>query len=220
MRFFCSLVVLALIAVCSSGCGDTLSIQCRSHRVDNPEEVKRVAIVDFAGEGGQAYADMLTMHLQRAGYNVVERQYLSDLYKGALQPAKEGDTDATLTERLSKIGRLLNADAVITGDLVNCVAPTYERESENRLRYVGGSCELAVRAFDVRTREVFWTIVINVSATAKNGQQLEVLDFADEACAELAEAFANAQYKDGQRFFRGPEIEAMRGRRAFVRRPG
>jgi len=203
---------LALVGLVS-GCADTLSVHARSFRQHPSDPVRRVAVVDFAGNTGQAAADMLTMHLQRAGYDVVERQYLSDMLRGALRPLEEGQTDATLTERVGKMGKLLNADAVITGDLVTLKAPRYERKSSERLKYSGAVCELAARAFDVRTREVFWTAVINVTATAKNGEYLGILAYMDEACAELAECFANPDYKQGARTYRGGEIRALRENR-------
>jgi curli biogenesis system outer membrane secretion channel CsgG len=202
------------LAAFLGGCADTLSIQARSYRQHLADPVRRVAVVDFAGNAGQAAADLLTMHLQRSGYDVVERQYLSDMLRGALRPIEEGQTDATLTERVGKMGKLLNADAVITGDLVTLKAPRYERKSRDRLKYSGAVCELAARAFDVRTREVFWTAVINVTATAKNGQDLGILAYMDEACAELAECFANPDYKQGRRVYRGGEIRRLRETRA------
>lgn len=212
---------VVLLAACSipllAGCADTLSIQTRSFRVHIEDPVRRVAVVDFAGEGGQGIADMLTMHLQRAGFDVVERQYLSDLLQNAVNPIREGHTDATLTERIAKIGKLLNADAVITGDLVNLARPRYQRKSETRLVYAGAVCHLSARAFDVRTREVFWTTVINVTATAKNGDHLGILDYIDEACAELVESFARSDYADGTHIYRGAKITALRKKRVAAR---
>ena len=192
------------------GCGDNLSVQTRGFRQDLQGPVKRVAVVDFAGEAGQAVADMLTMHLNRQGFQVVERQYLNDLLRGGVQPIKENQTDATLTERLSKVGKLLNADAIITGDLIKLQYTLFERADKDRLKYEGATCELSARAFDVRTREVFWVTIINVTASAKDGKQLGPLDHISEACAELAESFATSKYQHGSHVYTGKEIAAHR----------
>ena len=105
-------MILLGVACVAGGCGDSLAVQGQSHKVKLDAPIKRVAVVDFAGDGGQAIADMLTMHLMKAGYEVVERQYLSDLFRGAINPSREGQTDEDPAERLSKIGRALNADAI------------------------------------------------------------------------------------------------------------
>jgi len=209
--------ILVLTAIVSGGCADTLSIHTQAFRLQTTEPIRRVAVVDFAGETGQAAADMLTMHLQRAGFEVVERQYLKDLL-GEIEATKEGRTDATVVERVSKMGRLINADAVITGDLVKLNPPVFERKSKTRLAYEAATCELSVRAFDVRTREVFWTTWIDVAATAKTGEQLGVLDYLNEACAEVAESFVNKTYTDGHRLYRGTDITKLRLARTGARK--
>lgn len=214
MRSQISHIVVALTAVVlPSGCAvDTLSIQAQAFRLHNTDPVRRVAVVDFAGEAGQAAADMLTMHLERAGFEVVERQYLSDLL-GEIDAAAQGRTEATVVERLNKMGKLFNADAVITGDLVKLSTSGFERKAENRLAYEGATTELSVRAFDVRTREVFWTAWLSVTATAKTGEQLRPLDFLDDTCAEVAQSFADPAYQDGRHLYRGQEIVTLRKNR-------
>jgi curli biogenesis system outer membrane secretion channel CsgG len=197
-----------------AGCADSVSIQSRSFKLPVEGSIKRVAVVDFAGEGGQAVADLLTMHLQKAGYEVVERQYLSDLIQGAIRPVQNGQTDATFTERLCKIGKLINADIVITGDLVNLAPPMCVRASDNTLKFEGANCELAARAFDVRTREVFWTCVVNISTTAKDGTVVKGLDYVDEACAELVASMTVANYADGIKLYKGSDVVKHRKERA------
>jgi uncharacterized membrane protein len=161
---------------------------------------------------------MLTMHLNREGFEVVERQYLSDLLRGGIEPIKEGQTDATLTERLGKVGKLINADAVITGDLVRLQPARFERADEDHLKYESAACELSARAFDVRTREVFWITIVNVTASAKDGKYLAPLDHVNEACAELAQSFADLDYTHGTRVYSGREIAELRQDRIDRRR--
>jgi len=207
------LIQTALIlcaAALAGGCSDSLSIQTRGYRQATEAPIQRVAVVDFAGEVGQGVADMLTMHLSREGFIVVERQYLSDLMRGGLEPIKADQTDATLAEKLSKVGKLLHADAIITGDLVRLQSVPFEREDKNRVKYEGAACELSARAFDVRTREVFWVTIVSVTASAKTGKQLRPLDHLNEACAELAESLATENYKFGSHVYSGPEIEEHR----------
>ncbi len=212
MKHAVLLVVAGVFLTIGAGCADTLSIQAKAFRLERTEPIKRVAIVDFAGKSGHAAADMLTMHLQRFGFDVVERQYLTDLL-GEISATETGRTEATVTERISKLGRLLNADAMITGDLVRSNPPRFARKDEDRLAYQGASCELSVRAFDMRTREVFWTTWISVAATAKTGEQLGILDYLNEACAEVAASFASEHYEDGLHIYKGPAITAHQQRR-------
>jgi putative cofactor-binding repeat protein len=154
---------------------------------------------------------MLTMHLARNGYEVVERQNIDELLGNAIDPIERNETAATVTERLSKIGKLLNADAVITGNLINRHPPRYVPDGKDRLTYEAAVCELSARAFDVRTREVFWTCVVNVVATARTGKQLGILDYIDQACYELTDSFSDPNYNgNGSRVYSGEDILARK----------
>lgn len=205
------LTLAALTALFAGGCVDTLSIQAQSFRQPTDNKIERIAVVDFAGEGGQAIADMLTMHLARRGYKVIERQNIDDLLGKAIEPIEKGETTATVTERLSRMGKLLNADAIITGDLVNLRPSRYSPAGKDRLTYEGAVCELSARAFDVRTREVFWTCVVNCVASAQTGEDLGTLDYIDQACYEVAESFSNPDYQNnGSRLYKGKEISARK----------
>ena len=92
----------------------------------------------------------------------------------------------------------------------------HARESEDRLAYEAATCELSVRAFDTRTREVFWTTWISVSATAKTGKQLGILDYLNEACAEVAASFASEHYEDGLHTYKGADITAHQRERLRI----
>ena len=212
MRSTIYILALTLLAgLITSGCSDSLSVQTQSFRQKTSNNIKRVAVVDFAGNGGQAIADILTMHLARCGYEVVDRQNIHDLLGKAINPIESGKTTATVTERLSKMGKLLNVDAVITGDLINIRPPRYVPGKENRLMYEVAVCELSARAFDVRTHEVFWTCVVNCVASAKTGEDLGILGHIDQACYELVECFKSPNYQNnGSKLYKGGQISARK----------
>jgi curli biogenesis system outer membrane secretion channel CsgG len=168
--------------------------------------------VDFAGDyGGQALADILTMQLRRAGFQVVERDNLRRVVdEQKMGTQKEGTLDLTDKERLELIGRNITADIIITGELVRLVQVRYEREAEDRVKFPPATCELTARAVDSKTGRVVWTCVVNVTATARDGQYVKPIDPIVEACAELVESLKNTQYKDKTGSYSGPKIGEMR----------
>ena len=208
-----SITIIALLAaaICTlGGCKkDTVSVQMQSFCQKQDQPIRRVAVVDFAGEAGQAIADILSMHLARCGYEIVERQNIDDLLGKAINPIAEGETSATITERLNTMGKLLNAVVIITGDLVNIRPPFYMPDSKREnLIYEGAICQISARAFSVRTREIFWTGVVNVVASAKTGENLGLLGYIDQACYELVESFRSDNYtKNGTQTYKGLAIE-------------
>jgi hypothetical protein len=212
-RFISYTILLGVLVFSLCGCKeDTVSVQMQSFRQAGGRPVKRVAVVDFAGEGGQAVADILSMHLARCGYKVVERQNIDDLLGKAINPIEKGETTATVTERLNTMGKLLNADAIITGDLVTMRGPFYMPDSKRKnLIYEGAICQISARAFDVRTREIFWTGVINVVASARTGENLGLLGYVDQACYELVESFRSENYtKNGTFTYKGKAIDTRK----------
>ncbi|MCZ6683832.1 MAG: hypothetical protein O7B26_11690 [Planctomycetota bacterium] len=209
---------LALIAICGaiSGCADSISIQSRSFKAQSFENVKTVAVIDFAGDfGGQAVADILTMELMKAGYKVVERDNLRRIIDEQKMGAEEsGQLDLTEQERLELIGRNITADLIITGNLVRLTPVRYERESDKSVKFPPATCEITARAADSVTGRVVWTCIVNVTARARNGTYVWPLDWITEACAELVESLKNPQYQDKSESYSGSKIETMRKARA------
>ena len=200
-----------------AGCGDSLSIQSRSFQSKELRSAKTVAVVDFAGEiGGQAIADMLTMHLMKAGYQVVERDNLSRVIEEQkMGSAESGKLDLTEAERLSLIGRNITADLVVTGELVRLVPARCERVSRDRVKFPPATCELTGRAIDSKTGRVIWTCVVNVTASAKTGDYIWPLDHVNEACMELVSSLMDPKYGNKSENYRGAQIEEMRGQRPW-----
>ncbi|MCP4249677.1 MAG: hypothetical protein GY778_21765 [bacterium] len=205
------------LAAAISGCGDSLAIQSRSFQTRELQSARTVAVVDFAGDsGGQAIADMLTMHLMKAGYQIVERDNLRRVIdEQKMGSADQGKLDLTETERLSLIGRNITADLVITGELVRLVPARYERESDDRVKFPPATCEVTARAIDTKTGRVIWTCVVNVTATAKNGQHILPLDYVNEACLELVTSLKDPNYGNKSETYKGAEIDAMRRKRPW-----
>ncbi len=209
------LISVILVAGMSAGCADRLILQTSTIRTPALKDVKRVAIVDFAGEtGGQAVADLVTINFIRAGYEVVERDQLQDVVREA-SIGHQGFMDLADEEKARIFGKILNADVIVTGQLVRQVIPRYEKKGEDRLVYESATLEVAARAFDAKTGQVLWTAVVNGTATAKTGQQLQVMDYINEPCRELVYSFKSPVYEDVSKVYEGKEIEALRESRGF-----
>jgi hypothetical protein len=212
-----ALLGLTACLLAGAGCGDSLSIQSRSFQTKGVKSAKTVAVVDFAGaSGGQAIADMLTMHLMKAGYQVVERDNLSRVIEEQkMGSAESGKLDLSETERLSLIGRNITADLVITGELVRLVPARCERVAHDRVKFPPATCELTGRAIDSKTGRVIWTCVVNVTASAENGDYIWPHDHVNEACMELVSSLMNPDYGNRSENYRGVQIEKMRGQRPW-----
>ncbi|UCG16196.1 MAG: hypothetical protein JSV19_12965 [Phycisphaerales bacterium] len=203
-----------LVSVVLGGCGDRLILQTNTFRTSELQKVKRVAIVDFAGQYGQALADIVTINFMRAGYKVIERDELRDVIR-EISVGQQGLMDLSDSEKAKLFGKILNADVIVTGQLVRRVPPSYEKKGEDRLVYESATLEIAARAFDAKTGKVFWTAVVNGTATAKTGEQLELMDYMNEPCRQLVYSFKDPNYRDVAEVYEGQEIEALRSKRGF-----
>lgn len=210
-----AILLIGMVASSLIGCSDSLSVQSRSFRASELADLQTVAVVDFASDfGGRAVADIFTMQLKRAGFQIVERDNLRRVVdEQKMGSQKSGDLDLTEQERLELIGRNITADLIITGELVRWVPVWYEREAEDRVKFPPATCELTARAVDAKTGRVVWTCVVNVTATAQNGQQVKPIDPIVEACAELVESLKNPAYKDKSESYNGTKIDVMRAAR-------
>ena len=216
MKPFTGLLLAILIAAAAGGCAqDTMYIQANSYKTPHAARIKTVAVVDFAGEcGQQAIADILTMNLFLAGYDVVERKHLQSLITEK-KLAKRGFKDLSDVEKAKSLGKILNADAIITGSLIRIKPPRYSKQGEDRLTYESAVIELSARAIDTKTGKVFWTCVINATSNAETGQQLKIMNFINEPCAELVYSLKAPDYPSIGRTYKGAAIEARRRERGF-----
>lgn len=210
-----SIIIVLVFTVFVVGCGDRLILQTNTFSTPDLQRVARVAVVDFGGENsGQAVADLVTINLLRAGYEVVERDQLRDIVR-ELTLGQEGFMNMSDAEKAKVFGKILNADVIITGEIVRQVPPYYAKKGEDRLAYESATLELAARAFDASTGKIFWTAVVNGTATAKTGKQLKVMDYINEPCRELVYSFKNPNYEDVADVYEGTEIEQLRADRGF-----
>jgi hypothetical protein len=207
-------LLLATVLAFLCGCGDRLILQTRTVRKPQLRDVHRVAVIDFEGDYGQAIADLVTMNLMRADYNVVERERISDIIREA-QVGKAGFMELSDAERARIFGKILNADVILTGQVIRQVIPYYQKKGDDRLVYESATLELTGRAFDARTGEQLWTAVVNGTATATTGKRLKVMDYINEPCRELVYSFANPTYTDVAKVYEGPQIDELRAARGF-----
>lgn len=202
--------VAACLALLLAGCAtDYLTVNSRSHtsRSFNPREVEgaKVAVVDFAGQGGQAIADIMTMMLFKNGYEVVERDRVVTLVN-ELQIAMDGYQNLSDAELASKLGKMLNADIIFTGDVFKILSPRCVYSSwKGRFTFPFALMGIAARAIDVKTGEIIWISNVKVVANAYNGRYLKPIDYIKDACSELiynfkngGNGFANTTYEDDE----------------------
>ena len=187
------------------GCfDDMLTIDSTSIHAQKKAHYRKVAVIDFAGKGGQAVADIMTMNLLKAGYDVVERDRIARLVTEQ-QIGVEGYKEMSDAEKAMRLGRILNADVLLTGQLVNFTAPTYSKpglfllmfgiSGENSILFTSARTEIAARAIDARTGQIVWVALVNCTTKAGRGKHLGVMDFINKPCAELVKAFRDPTYE-------------------------
>lgn len=214
-----------LILVCG-GCGtiqkrDAISITSESYWLQEAAIPKRVAVLTFTGEklrdglvsaGGQAITDVVVKNLLQGGFVVLERDHFQDvlLEHGLI---KGGEIDASDTEKARVLGRVLNADAIITGKLLRKSVPHAQRAgSKDKLAFLSGGVEMAARAIDVKTGQILWMCTLNVIVESKTGKIVRYPDYLNEACAELVFSLKNPNYvnKKNASFVKETKIKELR----------
>jgi curli biogenesis system outer membrane secretion channel CsgG len=180
---------------------DILTIDSTSLHARPVRKKSRVAVLDFAGKGGQAIADVMTMNLFKADFDVVERDRIVELVFEQ-QIGGEGYKRMSDVEKAKRLGRILNADYIFTGELVEASYPRYSKphswlieEPERQVAYAQARLDVVARAIDAKTGEIVWIGRSNVTCRAGSGKYLGVMDFISKPCAELTRAFGNTGYK-------------------------
>ena len=200
-----------LLLLIAAGCArDTLYVHSVAYRSPDQPEAKKIAVVDFAGEGGQAIADMMTVHLFRAGYSVVERDRIHDVILEA-QMTIEGFKEMSDIEKAQRLGRILDADVIVTGRLLKLRPPAYAARKdfltgEVRYRYPLAGAQIAARAIEARTGEVTWICLAHVNASAGKGKHLRIMDYVYQPCAELVKSFKDASFQGRAVILHGARI--------------
>ena len=100
----------------------------------NFSNYRRIAVVSFDSvtgsvEGQNEIADLFGMELLRRGFNLIERTQVGKLLREQGFQA----SDYTTPESAAKLGKILNVQAIITGNI-----SAYERIVEHKKSYVEG----------------------------------------------------------------------------------
>jgi hypothetical protein len=185
-------VILVACALLMAGCAkDILTIDTRStHRGSPRSDRKRIAVVDFRGDGGQSVAEFLAMNLLRSGYDVVERDRIRDIVLEQ-QIGVDGFTKLSDVDKAESLGRVLNADVIMTGEVVTVRTPRVQEHDDDWATYSGARIELAARVFDARSGEILWLGHTNVTCQSGLARYLKLLDFIDRATKQLVESYEN-----------------------------
>lgn len=127
LRILC----LFLMVVFANGCVSSQSFVKPGVNFNN---YKRIAVVSFDSVTGSAateneIADLFGMELLRRGFNLIERTQVDKL----LNEQGFQASDYTTPENAAKLGRILNVQAIILGNI-----SAYERTVEHKKSYMEG----------------------------------------------------------------------------------
>jgi hypothetical protein len=215
---FVQLSALLLVALWLPGCStlgglvggsgpkeDRITISSTCYWLPGATVPNRVAVLDFEGQrfqgggsrGGQALTDVMIMNLLENGFTVMERDHLQDVL-AELEMGEKGYQQLSDVEKAQKLGKVLNAEAIITGKLLRQDPPRAMKAKggKDKLAFGNGNVELAARAINVQTGEIIWMTTINTVAESKTGQMVRYSDYLDEACAELVYSLKHPDYKE------------------------
>lgn len=113
LRFLCR--ALSLMALVFTGCAHTARIQCLQPADVDISDIRRVAVLDLSGDGGEVAASAVEERLWSSElYDLVEA---SDVWPVAQTAATSELSDADL-ERLLRSAEATAIDAVLTGSVL------------------------------------------------------------------------------------------------------
>jgi curli biogenesis system outer membrane secretion channel CsgG len=193
---------------------DRVTVSTTCYWLPKAEVPKRIAVLDFEGQpAGKAITDVMVMTLLENGFTVLERDHLQDVLN-EMQIAEEGYADLSDVQKAQKLGKILNADAILTGKLLRIDPPHAQKAKggENRLAFLNGNIELAARAVNVKTGEIIWMSTINVIVESKTGKVVRYMDYVEEASDELVYSLKHPDYKEKKNaIYKGAsDIERLR----------
>ncbi len=133
------LVALVLLAGMLCGCGSTRSSVARDY---DPARVRKIAVVDVGGDlwseaAKNQIAHFFTIELLDRGYDVVERRNV----KAVFEERDFQEIAGLVPEALARARRLLDADAVLYGELT----------------IAGDKMSVTAQMVDVDDARVLWT---------------------------------------------------------------
>jgi hypothetical protein len=196
-RFGRRILEAALVAIFGAslaGCAkDAVGVQSSFVRsnVAPRGEFERIAVLDFEGAGGPAFADLVAQELMKAKYTAVERSALHAAI-GELELGAADNESLNLDALRNQLGGVLLARVLIVGALVERT----DALSPGKNGATGASGLLATcRAIDPKTGQVLWTGAVKAGAAIANGEFAGPLTAWRLAAQEIVRAYKENGYK-------------------------
>ncbi len=154
------ILISVILIIISSGCAhDILYVRNNSYCFPNyPGAIKRVAVLDFEGSSAQKsrmITNLIMIELINKGIEVVERE---QIYRVIDEQAMSinGFVELSDTQKAEKLGKILNADLIITGNIVESVSNMGYQQYQRNYYYMMPDIYLITRAIDTKTGAVVW----------------------------------------------------------------
>jgi hypothetical protein len=162
----------------------------------------RVAVLDFEGDGGAAFADLLGQELLAAGIPTVERSRLRAVLDERDFAARH-HAEFSINVVRGAIGGVLQASVLLTGAVV---------ENQDRLTGYGkslrgaNSVAITVRAIDPKTGRVLWTGAVKAATELDQGEFGGPLTAWRMAAREIGKAVRETSYRGNRQGFENEAI--------------
>lgn len=153
-------------------------------------ELDRIAVLDFEGAGGAAFADLFAQEMLRAKLNVVERSRISAVIEERDVRASTSD-EISLNALRGEIGGVLGARVLLVGAVAEQV-DALEPSAGGTLGR--NSLLVTCRAIDPKTGRVLWTGAVKAGASIANGQFAGPLTAWRLAAQDLTKAYRETSY--------------------------
>lgn len=204
----CDLAVsLALVASAFlvSGCAkDAIGLQSSfTHAGVAPRgTTDRVAVLDFEGVGGSAFADVLAQEMMRAKYNAVERSALRAVVDEREIGSKTAD-GLNLNALRRDVGAVTHASVHLMGAMVEQVDAL---EPTGTSTAGANSVFVTCRAVDPKTGQILWTGVVKAGAFMGRGDRVGPLTAWRTAAREIVRAYKEANYRGQSVAYEGDAV--------------
>lgn len=202
--FLVAAAALGAVTVLSGCAKDAVGVQSSFQRsgVAPRGSTDRVAVFDFEGDGGSAFADLLAQELMRAKYVAVERSALRAV-------VDEREIGAVNSEALNlnalrrDVGGVTYARVHLIGAMIEQVDAL---EATGTATVGRNSVFVTCRAVDPKTGQVLWTGAVKVGVSIARGDRVGPLTAWRLAAQELVRAYKEANYPGQSVAFEGDAI--------------
>lgn len=198
-------LALAASSLLASGCAkDAIGVQSSFMQagVAPRGTTDRVAVLDFEGIGGSAFADVLAQELMRAKYNAVERSALRAVVDEREIGSRTADA-LNLNALRRDVGGVTYASVHLMGAMVeqvDALEPTGSTTSG------ANSVFVTCRAVDPKSGQVLWTGVVKAGAVMGRGDRVGPLTAWRTAAREIVRAYKEANYRGQSVAFEGDAV--------------